>query len=219
MKKSFFWLCVLFIILTTYKPKFDLFRDFSLNIKKIIIENNSILEAGEIKNKLIFLYDENLFFLNTGVLEKKLKTIDFIESFSVKKIYPKTLKLIIKEKKPVAILHKKKEKFYITDKGELISFRNVEIYKGLPTVFGKGNVFPALFRNLRNIEFPIETIKSIYFFESGRWDLIMFDDKVIKLPNSDYILSLENFMNAKNNNNLKKYKIFDYRIKNQLILK
>ena len=97
--------------------------------------------------------------------------------------------------------------------------RNVEIYKGLPTVFGKGNVFPALFRNLRNIEFPIETIKSIYFFESGRWDLIMFDDKVIKLPNSDYILSLENFMNAKNNNNLKKYKIFDYRIKNQLILK
>ena len=128
------------------------------------------------------------------------------------------MKIIIKEKIPVAILQKKKEKFYISDKGELISFRNVEIYKDLPTVFGKGNVFPALFRDLQNIEFPIETIKSIYFFESGRWDLIMFDDKVIKLPNRDYILSLENFMNAKNNNNLKKYKIFDYRIKNQLIL-
>ena len=60
--------------------------------------------------------------------------------------------------------------------------------------------------------------KSFYFFESGRWDLVMHDDKVIKLPNRNYLSSLENFMLTKDNSNFNIYKIFDYRIKDQLIL-
>ena len=46
----------------------------------------------------------------------------------------------------------------------------------------------------------------------------MLDDKVIKLPINDYLTSLKNFMELKKNKNLKNYKIFDYRIKDQLIL-
>ena len=61
-------------------------------------------------------------------------------------------------------------------------------------------------------------IRSFYFFESGRWDLIMNDDKVIKLPITNYLSSLKNFMLSKSNNNFNNYKIFDYRIKDQLIL-
>ena len=61
-------------------------------------------------------------------------------------------------------------------------------------------------------------IKSFYFFESGRWDLIMYDDKIIKLPINNYIFSLTNFMELKTNNNFNNYEIFDYRIKDQLIL-
>ena len=61
-------------------------------------------------------------------------------------------------------------------------------------------------------------IKSFYFFESGRWDLVLHDDKVIKLPIKNYNFYLKNFMLSKDNNIFKNYKIFDYRIKDQLIL-
>jgi hypothetical protein len=61
-------------------------------------------------------------------------------------------------------------------------------------------------------------IKSFYFFESGRWDLLMYDDKMIKLPIKDYLVSLKNYMESRNNNNFNNYRIFDYRIKDQLIL-
>ena len=61
------------------------------------------------------------------------------------------------------------------------------------------------------------SIKSFYYFESGRWDLLMQSDKVIKLPKSD-LKSLENFMLFKSNIEFDKYKLFDYRIQNQLIL-
>ena len=46
----------------------------------------------------------------------------------------------------------------------------------------------------------------------------MKDGKLIKLPIKDYSYSLDNFMRSIKNNNFDNHKIFDYRIKNQLIL-
>ena len=113
MKKSFLGLIVIFVLLTTYKPQFNFFKKLNLNIKKIKIENNSIVETSDIKDRLDFLYQENLFFLNIQEIEDNLKNESFIDSFSVKKIYPNKIKLIIVEKIPIAILqHKKKKILY-----------------------------------------------------------------------------------------------------------
>jgi len=218
MKKSFFWLIIFFLFLTTYIPKFDFASILKINIQEIIIENNKVVETEEIKQKISFLNNTNLLFLNSKDIQKNLKNITFIESFSIKKIYPNKLKLIVVEKKPIAILHRKKKIFFISEKGALINFRNVEKFNELPTVFGDEKTFFALYEDLQNIKFPITKIKSFYFFESGRWDLALYDNKLIKLPTNDYLFSLENFMNSKNNINFNKYKIFDYRIKDQLIL-
>lgn len=219
MKKSLFWWIILLIVLSTYTPKFSYIPHFKLNIKEILIENNTILKSKEIKKKLTFLYEDNLFFFNTKNIEVALQNISFIESYSLKKIYPNKLKIKIIEKQPVAILQRKKEKYYISDKGEIIEFRNIYIYRELPTVFGEGKEFFSLFKNLEKIKFRYEDIKSFYYFESGRWDLILNDDKVIKLPTNNYLESLKNFIETKNNINFANFKIFDYRIKDQLILK
>ena len=218
MKKSLLGLIVLFIFLTTYTPKSNLILNSSLNIQTIKVENNLTIKIDSIQKKLNFLYKENLFFLDVRDIEKKLRGETFIESFSVKKIYPNTLKIIIVEKIPIAILQNKKKKYFISNKGDLINYKDVEAYKDLPIVFGSGEDFYSLYKELKNIKFPLEMIKSFYFFESGRWDLIMYDEKVIKLPIDDYIFSLKNFLLSKDNSNFKNYKIFDYRIKDQLIL-
>ena len=219
MKKSLLWLMLLFILLTTYTPKFNLIPNFNLNIKEIQLENNSVLDTDEIRKKLNYLYDENIFFLNIGRIDENLKNINFIESYRIKKIYPNKLKLLIIEKKPIAILLNKKNKYYISDKGDLINYKKIKIYNDLPTVFGDGDNFFFLYESLENINFPLKGVKSFYFFESGRWDIVMYDGKIIKLPIKNYLISIKNFMDSKNNNNLNNYKIFDYRIENQLILK
>ena len=218
MKISFFGLIILFIFLTTYTPKFDFIINSNFSIQKIEIEGNSILNSEEIVQKLNFLYTENLFLLNLKDIEKNLKNETFIESFSVKKIYLNTLKIRIVEKKPIAILQNKKKKYYISDKGDFMDFKDIEKYRDLPTVFGNGKFFYSLYQDLEYIKFPLEEVKSFYFFESGRWDLLMNDNKQIKLPIKDYLISLKNYMNLKSNSNFNKYKIFDYRIKDQLIL-
>ena len=47
----------------------------------------------------------------------------------------------------------------------------------------------------------------------------MVNGHIIKLPLVDYTKSLQNYLELMNKNNYKKYKVFDYRIDNQLILK
>tara|TARA_A100001011_G_C14191881_1_gene791722 strand:- start:399 stop:1058 length:660 start_codon:yes stop_codon:yes gene_type:complete len=218
MKKSFFGLIILFFFLTTYKPKFDFNLSSDFSIQKIEVKGNSIIKTDQVVKNLSFLYEENLFFLNTEDVKENLKNYSFIESFILKKAYPQTLKIILVEKKPIAILLNKKKKYYVSNKGDLIDFQNIEKFRNLPTVFGDGKYFFSLYQDLQNIKFPLEMIKSFYFFESNRWDLLLHGDKVIKLPIDDYLTSLKNYMESNKNNSFDNYKIFDYRIKDQLIL-
>ena len=57
-----------------------------------------------------------------------------------------------------------------------------------------------------------------YYFDIGRWDIILKNSNIIKLPVKDFNESLINYNELKNDQNFTKYKIFDYRIKDQLIL-
>ena len=66
---------------------------------------------------------------------------------------------------------------------------------------------------------PFDQIKKYTLYESKRWDLETVNNKLIRLPAKDYIKSIKNYLNLINNNDFKKYKLFDYRINNQLILK
>ena len=159
------------------------------------------------------------FFLRTKNIENKLREIQFIESYQIKKIYPNNLIIKINEKKPIAIIQKSKQKNYFTAKGELIDFRKIKKFEDLPTVFGDEKSFSTFYVNLKNINFPFKEIKTFYLFESKRWDLLTLKNQLIKLPINNYNKSLLNFISLKDQANFEKYKIFDYRIKDQLILK
>ena len=84
MKKRLIIALALLVLLSTYKPQ-KLFLINKFNVEEVIIENNFILKDENIKKKLDFLYDENLIFLNIFFIKEKLKKIDFIESFEIKK--------------------------------------------------------------------------------------------------------------------------------------
>jgi len=219
MKKRLIIGLLLLFLFSTYNIKFNKTFFSNLQIKKITIENNKIIKDKEIKEKLSFLYETNFFFLRTKKIETKLREIQFIESYQIKKIYPNNLVIKINEKKPIAIIQKSKQKKYFTVRGDLIDFRKIKIFEDLPTVFGDEKSFSTFYVNLKNINFPFKEIKTFYLFESKRWDLLTLKNQLIKLPINNYNKSLLNFISLKDQANFEKYKIFDYRIKDQLILK
>ena len=168
---------------------------------------------------LSFLNNSSLIFLKNSSIEEKLKKLSFIESFKIKKIYPNKLKITIFEKKPIAILQHKKKKFYLSENIDLIDYQELKNYNNLPIIFGSQESFKSLYINLKKINFPINLIKKYYLYELNRWDFETYKMKIIKLPEKNYNESLKNFMILREKNNFDKYKVFDYRINNQLILK
>ena len=219
MKKRLLAAFLTLTLFSSYSLHEKLIFNYNLNIKEIIIENNLILDTKKIEKKLSFLFDTNIFFLKSIDIEKNLNKIDIIDSFQVKRIFPDKIIIKIYEKKPIAILQNKKEKKYYTSQGNVIDYFNKDELDDLPIVFGDKNNFKIFHNSLKNINFPINEIKKFYFYNSIRWDIMMKKDRIIKLPIKNYKESLINYMNLRENSNFKKYNIFDYRIKDQLILK
>ena len=218
MKKRFVIALFLIILLTTINsPQSFVISKF--NLKTIVIENNLLLKDKDVKSLLIPFYNKNLIFLDNNEVKTALLQNSFIKSFNIKKKYPNTLKIEIFEKKPIAILFNKKNKFYLSEKIDLIEFKNLSNYQQLPYVLGNQNDFKILYNNLKKINFPLDVVKKYVLYETNRWDLETINNRIIKLPSKNYVKSLENFLNIKSQNDFEKFELFDYRINNQLILR
>ena len=218
MKNRLIIAIALFITLSTVSSQQKIvFSKFKL--KEINVENNFLIKEKEIKELLIPVIDKNLIFLAHSDVEELLIKNSLIESFNIKKKYPNSLQIKIFEKKPIAILLDQQNKFYISEKIDLIEFDKLIDDKNLPYVLGNREEFEVFYNSLKTINFPFEIIKKYTLFETNRWDLETMNKKIIKLPPENYIRSLENYLNLRNDDNFKKYLVFDFRIQDQLILK
>ena len=208
----------LFILFSTFisQSKFTINK---FKIQEIKIKNNKVLEDQELIKIFSFLYTKNIIFLNSYELKKNIDQNSFIKKIEIKKIFPNKLVIKVFEKEPIAILKDKDQKFYLGKKVNLINYRKILKYQNLPVVEGDKKNFEILFNNLTKINFPTEQILNYRFFDVNRWDIEMKDKKILKLPTKNYKKALINFMDIKDETNFEKYKIFDYRLNNQLILK
>ena len=109
MTKRFIIGISLLILFTTFISQKEITIE-KFKIKIIQIENNNLLSETDIKKELLSIYNENLVFINLDKVKKILRQNTYIESFQVKKKYPDILIIKIFEKKPIAILQKKKRK-------------------------------------------------------------------------------------------------------------
>ena len=219
MKNRFILGIALFILFSTFISQ----KKITINkfkIQEIKIENNNILEDRELIKVFSFLYNKNLIFLSSFELKKRIDKKSFIKKLEIKKIFPDKLVIKVFEKEPIAIIiDKYQKKFYLGKKIDLIRYRKIQKYENLPVIKGEQNNFKILYNNLIKINFPTEQILSYRYFKANRWDIEMNDKKILKLPAKNYNEVLINFIDIKDKTNFEKYKIFDYILNNQLILR
>ena len=221
-EKSFFLWLFLFIFLTTYS--FNSAQQTTgslLPIKIIEIEGIKNSDKEEIVKRLNKFKGKSIIFISRNQLRDSAYNLQFIKELRVKKIYPDKIKLIITEHKPIGIFISKNKKFVVTDGGELIENYQENKFKDLPLVFGKqaGKNFSIFYQSLESTNFQIGLIKQFNYFDINRWDVILKDGKVVKLPNKNYENSLNKFLSIYKKNNFSNFKVFDFRIKGQLVLK
>ena len=96
-KNLFIWLFI-FIFLSTYSLNLSQKKKISIFlIENINIEGNINVNTAELKNKLKEFYGKSLIFLNRKELSKIASEFVFIKEIKIKKIYPSTINILIKE--------------------------------------------------------------------------------------------------------------------------
>ena len=217
--KLYFLIFILFF-LSTYNPNSNkVSPSIFFPIKEILVENSMAINLDNLKFDLNFLINSSLFYLNREKILLIASNYDFISNIQLKKKYPNILKLTITEKIPVATQIIDKKKFYITKDNEKINFVDLKIYEDLPTIFGKYKNFNFFYNDLEKNNFKINEIKAFYYFDVGRWDIVLRNEKIIKLPEKNYLNIISKINLMLDDNNFNKYQVFDFRIKDQLILK
>ena len=217
-------LLVVFIFLSTYNPKnLDLVTEKNntfFKIKNIEILNNFLIKNSEIEEKLSNIYNKNIFLIKGSDIEQSLEKIDFLKKIEVKKKYPSTVVVKIFETKPVAILFKNKTKYLLDTSSNLILLGKNRNYDQLPGVFGKDaeSDFNNFFNQLKNNSFPNEEIKNFYYFQIGRWDLELTNNKIIKFPADNIDDAITKSIELLKREDFKKYNIIDLRIDGKIIV-
>ena len=216
--KILIYLLFLFILSTTSAKFINDQNTISSSVSKINTTGLSERKNLEISNNLNnFLY-ESIFVISKDEIKKILEKHNIIQEFSIKKIYPSTLNIEIKPTKFIARVSNNGQ-YLVGANGKLIEDKNNN--ELLPYIFGEFNSldFLSFKQNIEKSIFSFSNLKTLYFFPSGRWDILTNNDILIKLPQEDIVASLNLSKKLIDNDNFKDNKFIDLRVKNHLVIK
>ena len=192
----------------------NLFKIKKFNV--LGLDNNF---KNEIESKLYALKQLNIFYIDKNFLNLVLNSNSLIENYYIFKIYPSTLNIKIKKTNFLAKLNIDGDIFLIGSNGKLTKDFTSSNSEKLPFIFGNPNVddFLKTYSIINTSGFKYESIKNLYFYKSGRIDVKLNNDIIIKLPIDNFQYILKKISQLLSDTQFNK-RIIDARVPNQLIL-
>jgi len=206
---------IFLLILSTTTEKFKEKQQFYTS--KINVTGLSKSENLQILNKLNKLIYQNIFIQSKQAINKIFAEYNIVEQYSVKKVYPSSFNIKIKPTELIAKVSNNSQ-LLIGANGKLIVDKaNNEI---LPIIEGEFNSkkFLKFKKNIENSKFSFNRFKTLYFFPSGRWDVLTNNNILIKLPRDSLLQSLDLAYKIIADSQFEGKNIIDLRVKNQLII-
>ena len=141
-----------------------------------------------------------------------------VQNYEIVKIYPSSIDIKIIKTKLLAKLNKDGKTLFLGSNGKLSEYNFSK--KRLPFIFGNPNSddFLNLKKKIDESKFSYEEFKNFYFFPSGRWDLELKNNVLIKLSENKINDTLDYAFDFMKNNNIDDFRVIDLRVKNQIIL-
>ncbi len=207
--------CLIILFLTSIN-NYNLYNKKIFYIDKVKVNGLSDKKNILINNEIKDILDKNIFFIKKNNFNKFFDRND-IKDLSIKKIYPNKLIINFIPAKPICIILLEDRKIILGDNGKKLNNETIE--KKIPKVSGSKN-FNYIFEviNLLKLsKLDYNTIDEIIFFKSGRFDIKLENEILIKFPikytediinYSSHLLIDKKFVNSK---------IIDLRLENKII--
>ena len=216
-KRILIYFLLLFVLSTTSVKFSERQNIYSSKINQINIEGLSKADNTKIYNALEDLFHKNILLVDKEEIQKVIGSYNIVEEYSIKKIYPSTMNINIKPTRFIARLSSNDQ--LVGANGKLIDDKkNKEI---LPYIFGefKSKDFLKFKKDITQSRFTLTKLKTIYFFPSNRWDILTYDNILIKLPQDNISKSLNLAYKIINSNDFQNKNLIDLRINHNLIIK
>ena len=215
--KIIIYLVFLLILSTSSGKLLEKQKRYTLKINNIKVFGLTLAKNLEIQNDLNSILYQNIFFIEKEEIKNIIDKHNIIEEYNIKKIYPSSLKIVIKPAKFLAKITNVNN-LIVGSNGKLISGEKSD--KILPNIFGEfhSKKFLQFKNDIELSKFNFDEVKTIYFFSSNRWDILTIDDILIKLPENEVSESLNRAYKIIANINFKGKNIIDLRVKGHLIV-
>ena len=216
--KIIIYLIFLFILSTTNVKYKENQNNYSSIVNRVKIEGLSNALNKKILYELNNLFYENILIIRKEEIKKVVDRYNIIEEYSIKKIYPSSIRINIKPTKFIARISNN-DQLLLGANGKVIEDKkNSEI---LPYIFGEFNSkdFLILKKNIEQSKFNFIDFKTLYFFPSNRWDILTNDNILIKLPQDKFLESLNLAYKVIDTTHFKNINLIDLRVKKHLVIK
>ncbi len=214
-KKYIFFYLIIFLILSSIHNSNFKHNNFFI-VKKIEIVGLNKADNLLFENKLTNLIGSNIFAINRESF-KFINSVNLINRYNVKKIYPNQIKVYLEPAVAISIVRYLNELFILGNNGKIIELENLP--KNVPEVNGTNNI-KKVFQTTEIINksnLNIKNIKKIIFFPSGRIDVVFKNKKKIRFPTNLDIDNLNFSLRLIEDEEFNKSKIIDLRIPNKII--
>ena len=218
-KNILFLLLILFFLSSINNQLFIKKKQSFYNVKSIKVVGLDHAINSEIEENLKFIKNTNIFFIDKEILKDQLSRYNFIENYNIFKSYPSKIILELQQAEFLARTIRDNETFLIGSNSKFINIGKFNDYENLPIVYGKftAEKFINFKRIIYQSDLSFNSIKEVFFYPSGRIDIKIQDNVLIKFPIEKLDQSLKiayQIINSKNFNN----NVIDLRIPNQVIL-
>lgn len=154
-------------------------------VENIVITGTHNLSEDYIKNIIKTYNNVNIFDVNLFTIYNKIIQNSWVKEAYIERELPNTIKVKIKENKPIAIWQKEKDNKLITASGDVIYHGDVHIFKNdFPII--KGNKsrenISSMLRILNTNKNLSKSIWSLTFINQRRWDLYFKQGLIVRLP-------------------------------------
>lgn len=166
--------------------------DAGFTLQNILVRGRYNTSSSSIKQAIGLKKGDPLLSFNSKKAKETLLQEEWIESVTVKRIFPDTISIVIEERVPMALWQKDKKLFLIDNRGLAITDKNLSEFNDMIIITGEnsGKNAVSLFSSFKAVPKIFYNIETAQFVSNRRWNLTMKNGTIIKLPESNIPFAL-----------------------------
>lgn len=168
-----------------YKKSF--FEKMGFRVKKVVIDGCLKTPKNVLNSAINVKLQEGIFQYDLDEIKEKLQQIEWIKDAVVYRMLPDKIYIHLIERQPIAIWQMKKKNYLLDDSGVAIYTTTLEGYEHLPIFSGEGapEKVSEIIQYIHSHKLIKENIVSIVRVRNRRWDLVLKNNIIVKLPEFD----------------------------------